>query len=137
VNIRSAVAADVDGVLAIWEGSRSAAADRPDGRDDVLALLERSPDGLLVAERDEAIVGTLIAVWDGWRGSMARLAVPPEHRRNAIARRLVETGHGRLRAAGARRVNVLIADTDPGAADLWLALGYEHQPWVKRYKRDL
>lgn len=49
----------------------------------------------------------------------------------------MDAGHERLHAAGAKRVNVLIADTDAGAAELWLALGYEHQPWIKRYKRDL
>lgn len=86
VTIRTASTADVDSVLAIWETSRSAAADQPDGRDDVLALLERSPDGLLVAETQGRVVGTLVAVWDGWRGSMARLAVLPDHRRAGIAR---------------------------------------------------
>lgn len=137
MNIRSAVSADADAVLAIWNVSRSAAADQPDGRDDVIALLERSPDGLLVAERDGLLVGTLVAVWDGWRGSMARLAVLPGHRRKGIARGLVEAGHERLRLAGAKRINVLIADTDHGAADLWVALGYVNQPWIKRYKIDL
>lgn len=137
MNIRSAVSADADAVLAIWNVSRSAAADQPDGRDDVIALLERSPDGLLVAERDGLLVGTLVAVWDGWRGSMARLAVLPGHRRKGIARGLVEAGHERLRLAGVKRINVLIADTDDGAADLWVALGYVNQPWIKRYKIDL
>lgn len=137
VKIRSACVDDLDGVLAIWDTSRSAAADIPDGRGDAVALLERSPDGLIVAECDGRLVGTLVATWDGWRGSMARLAVLPEARRRGVARRLVDAGHERLRAAGARRVNVLIADTDPGAADLWIGLGYEHQPWVKRYRCDL
>ncbi len=137
VTIRTASAADVDGVLAVWEVARSTAADQADGREDVLALLERSPDGLLVAENEGRLVGTLVAVWDGWRGSMARLAVLPEHRRRGIAQKLVDAGHERLRAAGAKRVNVLIADTDAGAADLWVGLGYEYQPWIKRYKRDL
>jgi len=136
VNIRSATVADVDGVLALWESSRSAAADVADDRDDVVALLERSPDGLLVAECDGELVGTLIVVWDGWRGSLARLAVVPGHRRRGIARRLVDAGHERLQAIGVKRVNVLVADTDDGAVDLWVALGYENQPWIKRYKLD-
>lgn len=80
----------------------------------MLGLLERSPDGLLVAETQGRVVGTLVAVWDGWRGSMARLAVLPHHRRTGIARRLVDAGHERLSATGAKRVNVLIADTDVG-----------------------
>lgn len=136
VTIRTVQTTDVDTVLAIWETSRSAAADQRDCREDVLALLERSPEGLLVAECEGELVGTLVAVWDGWRGSLARLAVVPGHRRRGIARRLVDAGHERLQAVGVKRVNVLVADTDDGAVDLWVALGYENQPWVKRYKLD-
>ncbi len=64
MTIRGATAADAAGVLAVWERSR----------------------------RDGAIVATLIAAWDGWRGNMYRLAVAPELRREGIARTLVEAG---------------------------------------------
>jgi predicted MFS family arabinose efflux permease len=38
-------------------------------------LLNADPEALLVAEVDGVVVGSLIAAWDGWRGSFYRLAV--------------------------------------------------------------
>lgn len=46
---------------------------------------------LLIAEEDEeaeddlAIVGSVIATWDGWRRSIYRLLVAPSHRRQGLA----------------------------------------------------
>ena len=48
----------------------------------------------MVAESDQQIVGTVIAGWDGWRGSIYRLVVAPSHRRAGLGRRL-RPGHGR------------------------------------------
>lgn len=42
----------------------------PDDADAVVLVLDQ--DALLVAARDGRIIGTLIAGWDGWRGSIAR-----------------------------------------------------------------
>src|SRR5689334_3685656 len=59
--------------------------------------LRRDRDLFLVAVHGSRLVGTLIAGWDGWRASMARLAVDPEYRGERIARRLVERAERALR----------------------------------------
>ena len=66
----------------------------------MLRLLERSPDGVLVAEADGQVVGIVIAVWDGWRGAIARLCVLPSHRRQGIGHALVDAGEQTLRDKG-------------------------------------
>ncbi len=136
-HIRSAEPGDADAVLGVWAAARSAGADMADRPEDVERLIERSPDGLLVAEADGQIVGTVIAVWDGWRGSIARLAVLPSHRRRGIARALAAAGEQSLRSKGARRVNVLVYDDDAGAGDLWAARGYVTDARITRWWRDL
>ena len=135
--IRAAGLDDVGAVLAVWESARSAGADISDSPEDFARLVERSPDGVLVAEDDGRIVGTVIAVWDGWRGAIARLAVLPSHRRTGIGRALVEAGEESLRAKGVRRVNVLVYEEDVGAGDLWTSHGYVTNPRIARYWRDL
>lgn len=40
------------------------------------------------------LVGTIMAGWDGWRASMARLAIDPQYRRIGLARALVERIEG-------------------------------------------
>src|SRR3954468_18091784 len=89
VNIRPATAADVDGILALWEVGRTAHATTEDRRIDVERVLDQEPGALIVAEEDGAIVGTVIAGSDGWRGSLWRPAVHPGQRRRGLARQLV------------------------------------------------
>src|ERR1700750_1470935 len=100
--IRAAGHDDIPGVLALWERARSTAASTPDTPQTVRRLLDRSPGSLLVAERgpDRAIVGALIAAWDGWRGSMYRLAVDPAHRPQGGPPALL--GRGGARTGGPR-----------------------------------
>ncbi len=135
--VRTATAADIDAVIAVWAEARSSAARTPDDPKVVEQLLERDPGALLVAEADGQVVGVLIAGWDGWRGNVYRLAVLPSHRREGIARELVEAGHDRLRAQGARRVTALVGGEEGAAHRLWRALGYQRDEFVHRFVRDL
>ena len=137
VEIRPAGRDDVDTVLAVWAEARSAAAQTEDDPEVVGQLLERDPGALLVAESDEGIVGVLIAGWDGWRGNVYRLAVLPSHRRQGIARLLVDAGHERLRALGAHRVTALVGGEEGAAHGLWRAVGYKRDEFVHRFVRDL
>jgi ribosomal protein S18 acetylase RimI-like enzyme len=137
VAIRAARHEDIPAVLTVWEQARSTAASIPDDAAGVALLIEHDPVALLVAEHDGQVVGTLIAGWDGWRGDMYRLAVLPEHRRRGIALALVEAGHERLRARGARRVTALIGSDDEQATALWRAAGYALDEERARYVLDL
>lgn len=71
-------------------------------------LVSASPVALLVAERENQIVGALIAAWDGWRGNMYRLAVRDDDRREGIGLALIRAGEDYLRQRGARRVTALV-----------------------------
>jgi ribosomal protein S18 acetylase RimI-like enzyme len=134
--VRTAGHADVAAVLDIWSRARSAAAVTPDDDTAIEWLLERDPEALLLAEIGETPAGVLIAAWDGWRGNMYRLAVPAEHRRRGVARRLVDEGHRRLAARGARRVTALVAPEEDDAVGLWAAMGYGRDG-IARYVRNL
>jgi ribosomal protein S18 acetylase RimI-like enzyme len=137
VSVRTASAADVPAVLALWARARSANASTPDTPASLKLLLETDPGALLVAERDDAIVGALIAAWDGWRGGMYRLAVDPDHRRRGIALALVRAGETRLKACGAPRVTALVAHEDADAVALWAAAGYAYDRTIARFVRSL
>ncbi len=83
------------------------------------------------------LVGSLIAVWDGWRGSFYRLAVHPEHRREGLATELVREGERRLAVHDAERLTAIVADEDPGAHEFWTAAGYQCQAGRERFVREL
>ncbi len=103
VALRVATATDAAAVLALW---READAE-PSHTDDVGSvsrLIQRDPGALIVAEEGRRIVGSIIAGWDGWRGSIYRLAVTPAHRRRGLGGRLVVAAERRLADAGAARL---------------------------------
>ena len=130
--IRAGTRADVPAALALWRD----AGGRPSRTDDegsVATLLARDREALFVAEADGELVGTLIAGWDGWRGSFYRLAVAPAWRRRGLATALVRAGERRLVALGAVRLTAIVAEEEPGAAEFWAAVGYERQAATARF----
>ena len=135
VTIRAANTDDVAAVLALWQKADA----EPSHTDDpagVTTLLERDPDALIVAEQAGHIVGSVIAGWDGWRGSIYRLAVAPEVRRQGVGRRLLDAAHERLHAAGARRVQAIVVETDERATTFWRAAAtWEEQTERLRFVR--
>jgi ribosomal protein S18 acetylase RimI-like enzyme len=130
--IRSAIEKDIEAVLRLWAaaGSLPSVTDSLDG---LTGLLAADPQGLLVAELDGVLAGSLIAAWDGWRGSFYRLAVSPQHRRKGLATMLLREGERRLRERGAVRLTAIVADDDPTAMSFWRAAGYEHQQHRARF----
>ena len=91
-----------------------------------------------MAESDGGgIVGSLIAAWDGWRGSFYRLAVHPDRRREGLATTLLEEGERRLQARGAARFTAIVADEDRDAMAFWAATGYEQQASRARFVRNV
>lgn len=124
---------EIDSVLRLWARDQCK---RPAFPSTQATTLE-APCALLVAEREDRVLGTLIATWDGWRGNMYRLAVEPAHRRQGIALALVRSGEMRLRASGARRITALVAGGDPVACALWASAGYHSEPGTARFVRNL
>jgi ribosomal protein S18 acetylase RimI-like enzyme len=124
--IRNGTAGDLDAVLKLWQVADA----EPTHTDDIGSLqrlLAFNPEALLVAQAGDELVGSVIAGWDGWRGSIYRLAVAPQHRRRGLARQLVQAAVTRLRAAGAVRLQAIVVETDDRAVAFWSATGWDRQ----------
>lgn len=136
LTLRSAAGRDIDAVLELWReaGSGPAVTDTPDG---VHRLLGGDPEALILAELDGVIVGSLIAAWDGWRGSFYRLAVCPAHRRRGIATALLAEGERRLHRRGAVRLTAIVASDEEGAIAFWSGARYVRQASRTRFIRHL
>jgi ribosomal protein S18 acetylase RimI-like enzyme len=134
--IRMATEADIASVLDLWAaaGSLPTVTDSLEG---LTRLLTVDPQALLIAELDGVLAGSLIAAWDGWRGSLYRLAVSPEHRRKGLATMLLREGERRLRERGAVRLTAIVADDEAGAMAFWEAVGYQRQPQRARFVRHI
>ena len=131
--LRAGRSTDVEAVLALWRD-----AEVVPGHGDELAgldaLLARDPGALILAEEGGALVGAVIAGWDGWRGTVYRLAVAPGRRRSGLGTRLVRAAEERLRGLGAHRLQAIVIASDPQAAAFWRGRpGWEEQADRRRF----
>jgi ribosomal protein S18 acetylase RimI-like enzyme len=131
--LRPATEDDIAGVLAFW---RESAEPTSTDSDEVLALLiDRDPGALIVAVTDGRIVGTVIAGWDGWRGSIYRLAVGPDQRRSGLGRALLHAAEDRLAGLGALRLHAIVVESNDVAVAFWTASDWEHQAGQLRFAK--
>jgi ribosomal protein S18 acetylase RimI-like enzyme len=137
MNIRTALADELDAVLAFWTDAAHNENRSPDSRAALAALHLRDPGALLLAIDGDEIVGSVIAGWDGWRCHLYRLAVAPARRREGIGRALVEAAEQRFRALGGRRADAMVLDDNEGAHNAWSAGGYRRQTDCSRWVKPL
>jgi ribosomal protein S18 acetylase RimI-like enzyme len=136
LSLRTATDRDLDAVLRLW-GAATTVSTVTDTREGLERLLATDPEALVLAELDGVAAGTAIVGWDGWRGSVYRLAVDPAHRRQGIATALVREAEHRLRLRGAKRVAVIVVDDDEPAMAFWSASGLTRQDHRARFVRNL
>jgi ribosomal protein S18 acetylase RimI-like enzyme len=134
--IRLANVDDAPALLDLWERAHSTPS-QTDNVSAVTQVIEAPHARVFVAEDGGAIVGSIIATFDGWRGNVYRMAVDPEHRRQGIARELVVRAAEWFEEVGARRVTALVEGDRPVAQAFWSAIGFEWQDGMRRYVMTL
>jgi ribosomal protein S18 acetylase RimI-like enzyme len=132
-DLRPAAADDIAGVLAFWR--ESAEPTSTDSAEVLAGLIDRDPGALIVAEADGRIVGTVIAGWDGWRGSIYRLAVGPDRRRGGLGQALLLAAEDRLAGLGAKRLHAIVVESNDVAVAFWTATDWEHQAGQLRFAK--
>jgi ribosomal protein S18 acetylase RimI-like enzyme len=120
--IRAARRDECDAVLQLWQRAGTLPTVSDDAHS-LLRVIDATHATLLLAHDDAgALAGTVIAGWDGWRGTLYRLAVAPEHRRRGLARLLVEAAVGWHRQRGAPRVVLYTHRSEAPAIAFWRSL---------------
>ncbi|MCT9088522.1 GNAT family N-acetyltransferase [Streptomyces sp. ASQP_92] len=134
--IRAARPEDLDAVLAFWKTAAEGTS-ISDDRAGVERLVARDPEALLLAEDGDALVGTVIAGFDGWRCHLYRLAVHPDHRRRGIGGALLAAAEDRFVALGGRRADAMVLVRNETAQHAWRAAGYGPQEQWRRWVKPL
>lgn len=135
-SIRDAQIEDAEAILAFWSEA-GATPSHSDNVDAIRHVISDDAASVLLAVSGERIIGSVIEGFDGWRGSIYRLAVHPEFRRKGIARALVAEAEKRLAARGVKRIGALVEFDHGDAVGFWKASGYKPDERLKRYCRDV
>ena len=124
VDVRPFRIEETDAVVALWH---EAGLTRPwnDPRLDIERKFAVQSELFLVAVDGSAVVGTVMAGYDGHRGWLYYLASAAERRGEGIARRLVEEAEERLLAMGCPKVQLMVWPENEVARGFYDALGYE------------
>ena len=125
MNIRKMTIADYDAVYALWLSCKGMGLNNiDDSRDGIERFLKRNPDTCFVAEKDDAVVGVIIAGNDGRRGYIYHTAVNPDYRRQGIAKRLVDAALEALQGLGINKAALVVFDRNSDGNAFWESIGF-------------
>ena len=97
--------------------------------------LEVNDQLFFVAVADGAVVGTIMAGYDGHRGWIYSVAVAPSHRREGIGSRLVAQAEHALTAKGCVKINLQILEGNERVTAFYSVLGYSVEKRISMGKR--
>lgn len=133
--IRTYVPGDERQVTALW---RNVFPDDPPWNEPKQVIRRKramQPDLLLVAEVERAVVGAVIAGYDGVRGWIYHLAVTPKHRRQGLGRALMAEAETRLRRLGCVKINLQVRSNNSSVLAFYRRLDYRVEKRVSFGKR--
>ena len=127
--------ADTPEVVQLW---KVCGLTRPwnDPHKDIARKRSASPDLFWVGTDSQGqVMATLMAGYDGHRGSMNYLAVHPAHQRQGHARQLMVHAEQALKALGCPKLNLQIRAGNEAVIAFYASLGYTEDETVSLGKR--
>ena len=124
-------------VIELWEGVFAYEA-KHNGPEVIIDKKLAVKDGLFfVATHDSAVIGTVMAGYDGHRGWIYSLAVRPEWRKQKIGSALLQHAEKALAARGCVKINLQIMEGNEAVEAFYLANGYATEKRISMGKRLL
>jgi ribosomal protein S18 acetylase RimI-like enzyme len=124
---------DYDAVMALMQQTPGVSIRDTDSFDNTARYLARNPGLSFIATVDGAVVGCIMAGHDGRRGYLQHLLVLPAHRRQGIARSLVEHCLAALALLGIVKSHIDVLKTNTAAQDWWQQAGWTRREDIHRY----
>ncbi|MBN4064960.1 GNAT family acetyltransferase, partial [Dehalococcoides mccartyi] len=89
----------------------------------------------LVALESNAVIGTVMAGYEGHRGWINYLAVDPEIQRGSIGSQLMSRAESLLKDLGCVKINLQVRSTNEGVLGFYDSIGYSKDDVVSMGKR--
>jgi ribosomal protein S18 acetylase RimI-like enzyme len=124
VTIRQYQTHDAPSVARIWDSSFGAGTEHNAAPLAISKKVEQADGLFFVAELDGAVIGTIMAGYDGHRGWIYCLAVGADMRRQGIGKRLIAAAEAELVKRGCLKVNLQVRNGPGNASDFYRNCGY-------------
>jgi len=128
---------DYDAAIALWSRVEGVEVAEGDTRAEIASFVQRNPGLSRVATEGTKLVAVALCGHDGRRGHIYHLAVDPDCRRRRLGKCLVDECLNGLRAAGIKRVIILVASDNPRGLSFWRNLKWEDMPFALAMGIDL
>jgi len=115
---------DQEDVIHLWKKVFPDASSHNNPARDIRTKREVQPELFLVALREEQLVGTVMAGFDGHRGWVYYLGVDPEFRRQGIGTALMRRVEAQLIGLGCPKINLQIRAQNEEVQAFYEQLGY-------------
>jgi ribosomal protein S18 acetylase RimI-like enzyme len=123
--IRPFLEKDEDPVIALWREAFPKDPPWNEPKQIIRRKREVQRDLFLVGEIDGAVVATVIAGYDGFRGWVYHLAVAPVQRRKGLGRAMMAEVEKRLHARGCPKINLQVRAWNGEVIAFYKRLGYK------------
>lgn len=124
ISIRPFTEEDYDSVIKLWEIVFPGALHHNNPARDLRTRREVPPELFLVATREEGIIGTVMAGYDGQQGWVYYLGVDPAFRRQGIGTSLMKRVEARLLGMGCRELHLQIWASKAEVQAFYESMGY-------------
>ncbi len=102
---------------------------------DIQRKRAENPDLLFVGIKDQTLIASCIAGYDGHRGWIYYLAVKPAYQHQQLARKMVCHAEKRLIELGCPKINLMVRKTNASVIRFYQSIGYTDDPVVVLSRR--
>jgi ribosomal protein S18 acetylase RimI-like enzyme len=134
LTIRSFRPGDTDAVVDLWNRC-GLVHPTNDPRKDCARKLKVGANLFLVGVLDNQIVASVMAGYEGHRGSINYLAVCPKHQKQGHGRKMMEEAERLLRAQGCAKINLNVRAANTQVLAFYKAIGFVRDDVIGLGKR--
>lgn len=135
IEIRPYQPGDEQSVVALWQKVFCDDPPHHPPLETIQLKASMQPELFFVALREKAVVGTIMAGFDGHRGWIYRVAVDPRYQRQRIGSALVRHAEAALLALGCPKIKLQVRPTNEAVVKFYEKLGYSVEPLISMGKR--
>ena len=124
-----------DQVIALWKDVFGYEADHNEPQLVIDKKLEFGDGLFYIALDNKAVVGTIMAGYDGYRGWIYSIAISPNYQKKGIGSSLLAFAEQKLSELGCMKINLQIMEGNEVVENFYLSNGYQTEKRISMGKR--